>query len=205
MLMAVSDHELMRRLQSGDLNAFEDLVGRWQAPLGRILGHLSNSTANGVTGSATPEMDCDDLAQEVFLKIYRGRKRYRPEAEFSTWLYRIAVNVARDAARRRRRRPDFSANGRDHSTEQQTHLTQLPDKAAEAVERKQIVNAALQCLPARLREPLVLRHYSQLTFPQISDVLKVPCTTIKSRVLQALKQLEQEIRRLGIDETEVES
>ncbi len=209
MLMAVSDHELMRRLQSGDLVAFDELVCRWQRPLSHILARLYDA------GSAHPQgvsaaVDCDDLTQEIFLKVYQARKRYRPTAEFSTWLYRIAINTTRDAARRNRRRPSVPLNGQStnngkYTTDDETSVRDIParddaEDLAAINERRNLVNAALQSLPTKLKEPLVLRHYTELTFPQIAEVLKVPCTTIKSRVHLALKQLEQELRRLGVHE-----
>ncbi len=200
--MTDSDHELMRRLQSGDVIAFEELVGRWQAPLARILRRLAGTEGNG-----HPDAGPDDLAQEVFLRVYQSRKRYQPTAEFSTWLYRIAINTSRDAQRRRKRRPSVSLNGVSHNGKEPAAETK--SAAAEMIarngERRAMIAKALKQLPDKLREPLVLRHYTELSFPQIADVLNTPCTTIKSRVHLALKQLETELRQLGFDESELES
>src|SRR6516164_513216 len=88
------DAELVRRWQRGDTTAFEALVRRWQAPMARFLARLAHR----------PEL-VQDLSQEVFLRLYRAGPRYREAGAFSTWLYRIAVNVARDAGRRRRHEP----------------------------------------------------------------------------------------------------
>ncbi|MDA7977861.1 MAG: sigma-70 family RNA polymerase sigma factor [Pirellulales bacterium] len=202
--MAVSDHELMRRLKSGDGAAFDDLVRRWQAPLCRILAKLANRQQSGdITGGDLS--DRDDLVQEVFLRVFQARDRYRPAAEFSTWLYRIALNVARDASRRQRRRPAVSFHGKETFTAGNAGKNGAPEESALHGERRNLISAALQELPDKLREPLILRHFADLSFPQIAVVLKTPCTTIKSRVHLALKQLEAALRRQGIDESEWES
>src|SRR5437868_2949365 len=93
--MGQADADLMRRWQGGDTAAFEELVRRWQGPVGRFLARL--------TGPGGP---VPDLCQEVFLRLYLAGPRYREGGSFATWLYRIALNVARDAARRR---PPLSA------------------------------------------------------------------------------------------------
>src|SRR5947207_71123 len=90
-----TDAELMRRWQRGDLAAFEALVRRWQQPLGRFLSRLIDQ----------PEL-AHDLCQEVFLRVYQAGSGYRESGAFATWLYRIALNVARDARRRRRHLPE---------------------------------------------------------------------------------------------------
>src|SRR5690349_6670456 len=97
--MEPSEAELMRRWQDGDTASFEEIVRRWQGRVGRLLARLAGP-------SAAP-----DLCQEVFLRLYGARARYREEGAFATWVYRIALNVARDAGRRRR--PDRAlSNGR---------------------------------------------------------------------------------------------
>src|SRR5260370_15922786 len=97
--MGHPDTELIRRWQLGEAAAFEALVRRWQAPIGRFLmrqvGHADQAA---------------DLCQEVFLRVYRAGPRYRATGALSTWLYQIALNVARDAGRRRRRAPEPLGN-----------------------------------------------------------------------------------------------
>src|SRR5215471_14994790 len=96
--MVPADQELIRRWQQGEPGAFDDLVRRWHPVVARLLGRLF----------CRPEI-VQDLCQEVFLKVYTASARYRDNGNFSTWLYRIALNVARDAGRRRRREPAFRA------------------------------------------------------------------------------------------------
>src|SRR4051812_38931265 len=92
--MGPQDAEIVERWLGGDPRGFEALVRRWQAPVARLLGRLVGR------GGPVP-----DLCQEVFLRVYRARDRYRENGAFAVWLYRIAVNVARDAGRRRRHEP----------------------------------------------------------------------------------------------------
>src|SRR5262245_33544001 len=94
--MVPSDAELMRCWQRGDLAAFEVLVRRWQKPVARFLFHVAGSGSPGRLNAV------DDLCQETFLRMYQSGARYREQGTFSTWLYRIALNVARDAGRKRR-------------------------------------------------------------------------------------------------------
>ena len=178
------DHELMRRCREGDFGALTELVDRWDGRVGRVLARLVASPA-----------DVDDLRQDVFLRVFRARHRYRARGAFSTWLYRIVLNVARDAARRRRPESLGSHEPRAH------------DEAAETLaERRELcgqVADALASLPETLREPLVLKHYSELTFAQVAEVSGVPVSTVKSRVGAALARLRGTLQRQGISHEEL--
>src|SRR5262245_59118968 len=115
--MSQHDADLVRRWQHGDAAAFEALVRRWQQPVGRFLARLADR-----------EELVQDLCQEVFLRVYRAGPRYRETGTFSTWLYQIALNVARDAARRRQRRHEPQPlNGQEpaaHATSAETTCEQ---------------------------------------------------------------------------------
>src|SRR5262245_46604831 len=152
--MAHDDADLMRRWNRGDASAFEALVRRWQGPVARFLTRLTGRPA------AVP-----DLCQEVFLRVLRAGGRYREEAAFSTWLYRIALNVARDFGRRRKHEPAPLA-GLDPSA--------AGVSAGDAFDRRElaeVVAAALADLPEALREVLVMRHYEGMNFEQMGRVL----------------------------------
>lgn len=184
-----SDHELMRRCREGDPAAFEQLVRRWEGPLGRILARMTDAGT-----------EVDDLCQEVFLRVLNARGRYRASGAFSTWLYRIALNVARDAARRRRRRRWRPLDNHEPVSPQAE-----PPESLGRDDLARRVQEALAALPAKLREPLVLRHFGELTFAEIAVVVGQPASTIKSRTRAALEKLRSELRRRGIDEKELES
>src|SRR5437660_5349838 len=137
--MGRDDPDLIRRWQRGDEDAFADLVRRWQAPVGRFLARLVGR----------PDL-VPDLCQEVFLRVYLARARYRPAGAFSTWLYRIALNVGRDALRRHRRDPyplpDVGPPDPDAAVETRCEQQELARAVADA----------LADLPGPLREVLLL-------------------------------------------------
>jgi RNA polymerase sigma-70 factor (ECF subfamily) len=197
--MTASDHELMRRCRAGDAAAFERLVARWRGPLLRILGKLAGRP--GITGDGGA--DVDDLAQEVFLRVLRHRGRYRERGAFSTWLWRIALNVTRDAARRRRR---WQALGRLlHRPGPTTGPTQTaePARAVAQDELRRHIAEALDALPRKLREPLVLRHFGGLTLAEVADVTGVAPSTARSRIETALLRLRTELLRRGVSEEDI--
>lgn len=178
------DAELVQRWQEGDPAAFEALVCRWQQPMARFLARLVGR----------PEL-VQDLCQEVFLRVYLAGPRYRETGAFRTWLYRIALNAARDAGRRRR---PVQALADDR----------LPDgapAAADVCARRELAEAvarALADLPEPLREVLVLRHYEGMSFEQMSRLLGVHASTLKSRFAAALERLRRRLKHLGKDHEE---
>ena len=172
------DADVMRRWQDGDAGAFEELVRRWQEPMGRFLSRLVGR----------PEQVAD-LCQEVFLRLYLKGPRYREGGTFSTWLYQIALNAARDAGRRARRAP----------VPLQDHDPPAPDEPAafEHQETAAIVQQALADLAEPLRQVLVLRHYEDMSFEQMARLLKMPASTLKSRFAVALSLLRARFKQLG--------
>ena len=175
--MEPSDAELMRRWQGGDTASFEEIVRRWQGRVGRLLARLAGP-------SVAP-----DLCQEVFLRLYRAGARYREEGAFTTWIYRMALNVARDAGRRRR---DCAALGNYEPLDDNA-----PHDALCRREAVELVTQALAQLPASLREVLVLRHYEGLSFEEIGRLTHVPASTLKSRFAVALDRLRVRLEELG--------
>ena len=166
-----TDVDRMRRWAAGDRTAFEEIVRCWEVPIGRFLARLC--------GDAD---DASDLTQEVFLRVYLGVTSYRDEGHFRTWLYRIALNLARDAARRRTRKPAVP-------------LTEGHDAAGRPVEhdsreRATLVAQALAELTVAQREVVVLRHYEDLSFEAMARLLGTPSTTLKSRFAVAMAKLE---------------
>jgi RNA polymerase sigma-70 factor (ECF subfamily) len=184
--MGHHDTELIQRWQSGDAVAFEELVRRWQQPIARFLARQVGQ----------PEL-VPDLCQEVFLRMYRAGPRYRHAGVFSSWLYRIALNVARDAGKRRRATlplpdPEPAAAGLSAHTRCERKET------AAAVER------ALAELPPPLREVLVLRHYEGMNFEQMARLLGTPASTLKSRFAVALNRLRIRLEQQGWNHQEIE-
>ncbi len=177
--MPPTDAELMRRWQRGDCASFEALVRRWQHRIAALLGRLAGP------GAAA------DLCQEVFLRMYQAGGRYREEGAFATWLYRIALNVARDAGRRARRSAQALA-GREAAE------AGPPDDDLCRKETVHQVAEAIAELPDALREALILRHYEGLSFEEIARLTGTPASTLKSRYAAALNQLRVRLEQRGL-------
>ena len=180
--MGCDDAHLIERWQQGDVAAFEALVRRWQQPVGRFLFRL--------VGRA--EL-VNDLCQEVFLRVYLAGPRYRPTAAFSTWLYRIALNVTRDAARKRKRDP-VSLTG--HEVEDRASPAEA---ACQQEEVAKLVAQAVADLPEPLRTVLVLHHYEGMNFEEIARLTQTPASTLKSRFATALRRLRKQLQHLADD------
>jgi RNA polymerase sigma-70 factor, ECF subfamily len=176
---STTDGERMRRWAAGDRAAFEEIVHAWQYPVGRFLIRLTG--------------DCEeasDLTQEVFLRVYLRGAQYREAGTFRTWLYQIALNVARDTARRKTRRPVIPLK--------ESHDSPQSIESHDGVERAAIVAAALAELPVAQREVVVLRHYEELSFEAMAKLLGTPSTTLKSRFAVAMAKLELALTARGL-------
>jgi len=185
--MGCPDTELVQRWQQGDLTAFEALVRHWQQPVGRFLGRFVGR-----------EDQAHDLCQEVFLRIYLAGPRYQATGAFSTWLYRIAINVARDAARRARRTPGPLPD---------VEVPSPQDTADVACQRQELIGLVAQAvanLPEPLRLVLVLHHYERMNFEAIGRLTDTPASTLKSRFASALKHLRARLQPLGLGPEEFE-
>lgn len=180
-LFALTDEQAMWRVQTQDDEAaFDHLVRRWEIPIRRLCTRMTGDEHRG-----------EDLTQEAFTRLYARRKLYQPTAKFSTYLWRIAINLCHDELRRVKRRGESPY---DDDLESGA-LVALP--AADATpadqlveqERARIVGEALLKLPDLYRSVVLLRHYENLKFREIAEVLGVPEGTVKSRMAEALTQL----------------
>jgi len=198
-LRALSDEQAMRRVQiRGDETAFAGLVQRWELPLQRLCTRMTGDQHLG-----------QDLAQEAFTRVYVRRDAYSGRAKFSTWLWRIALNLCHDELRRRKRRGDISriesGNVDAVLAEAADESSPAPDVATQQVEVARLVQHALQRLSETYRAVLVLRHYECLKFREIAEVLDIPEGTVKSRMAEALDQLHRILRRSRPDRVSASS
>jgi RNA polymerase sigma-70 factor (ECF subfamily) len=177
--MGSDDAELMRRWRGGDNRAFEDLVDRWQQPVARFLYRLTGR-ANLVA----------DLVQEVFLRVFQAGARYRENGSFAPWLYRIALNVGRDAQRRQRNTLPLDPTPASAAATAEDTFSQQETAA--------LVAAAVAELPEPLRIVLTLRHDEELSFEDIARLTATPASTLKSRFAAALTRLRQRLTELGL-------
>lgn len=186
--MGPSDEELVAAFQRGELSAFDTLVLRWD---GKIRGAIYR-----ILGS---EDEARDLCQEAFLKAYRALPGFKGQARFSSWLYQIALNLCRDRMRRRRGRVFISLDDPDGP-----ESNQRPDpgpgtlELVESMDMSRMVASAVADLPEDQRVVIVLKEYQDLTFLEISEVLDVPLSTVKTRLYRGLIQLRESLERRGV-------
>ncbi|HEX5218283.1 MAG TPA: sigma-70 family RNA polymerase sigma factor [Verrucomicrobiae bacterium] len=194
-LFAANDEQLMWRVKlDDDASAFARLVQRWQKPIERLCFRM--------TGDAHR---AEDLTQTAFARVFTRRAEWEPTGKFSTFLWRVALNLCRDDLRRQQRRGEFSLDAlievnRAEAEQGFVAGEPTPDAQMESQERGELVRRALAELPAHYREVVVLRHYEGLKFREIGDVLGIPEGTVKSRMAEALGQLNRLLKHVNEDE-----
>jgi RNA polymerase sigma-70 factor, ECF subfamily len=183
-----TDEDLVAAFQGGDRTAFEDLVGRWERKIQAVIYRVVGGRE-----------DARDVAQEVFLKVYRGLGDFKKEARFSSWLYQIALNASRDRLRRRRGRSYVSLDEVGEMVElRSASPARSPLELVEAQDLSRTVGTAVAALPEEQREVIVLKEFQGLTFVEIADVLSVPVSTVKTRLYRGLAELRRRLERQGI-------
>lgn len=194
-LFAANDEQLMWRVKlADDASAFARLVERWQKPIERLCFRM--------TGDAHR---AEDLTQTAFTRVFTRRAEWEPTGKFSTFLWRVALNLCHDDLRRQRRRGEFSLDALmelDRAEAQEGFVAgePTPDAQVESSERGELVRSALARLPAHYREVVVLKHYEGLKFREIGVVLGIPEGTVKSRMAEALSQLTRLLQHVNEDE-----
>jgi RNA polymerase sigma-70 factor (ECF subfamily) len=192
-LFRPSDDQLMWRVKlEDDPLAFASLMQRWQVPIQRLCLRMTGDSHRA-----------EDLAQTAFTRVFARRADWQPTGKFSTFLWQIALNLCRDELRRTKRRGECSIDALDETGEVDldvlTSDDPSPDAQAETSERAGLVRQALFKLAPHYREVVVLRHYEQLKFREIGDVLGIPEGTVKSRMAEALTQLNLLLKNLNDD------
>lgn len=184
----VSDPELMARLAGGDDLALNVLMKRWSARVNSFLFKMTGQRE--VAG---------DLAQETFVKLYKARKRYRSSGTFSTYLFTIAANLARNQARWKKRHPtvslDASPNDNSFARNEPPDPSQTPDQAADVSERYQEVRKALLALPHDLREAMTLFVYEGMSYSDIGNMTKCSQKAVETRIYRARQILKEKLGR----------
>lgn len=170
-LLACTDHELMKRCALGEEEPFAELVRRHQQA---IVDYLTRMLSNRARA--------EELGQEVFLRVFRHRVDYTQQAEFSTWCYTIATNLARDERRAIRRRPPSAGSD---PLEGRPAAGLDPSAGALSRESGRLVHQALERLPEHFREALMLRDLQGLSYQEISSVMRMELGTVKSRINRA--------------------
>ena len=188
-LFSISDEQAMWRVQmQDDAEAFATLVERWEGPIQNLCTRMLGDAHRG-----------EDLAQEAFARVFARRKDYEPVSRFSTFLWRIALNLCYDELRKINRRGESSL---EDSADERGEFQFAADGAAPDFqlvedERAEGVRRALLALAEPYRVVVVLRHYEGLKFREIGEVLDIPEGTVKSRMVEALNQLSRLLKPLA--------
>jgi RNA polymerase sigma-70 factor (ECF subfamily) len=185
---AATDEDLVARAQGGDVDSFNQLILRWERPIYalafRVLGR---------------EEDARDVSQEAFLRAFRALPGFKGQAKFSSWLYRIALNLCRDWIRKQRRAPVqqipegvdpvemAGESGPAESIEDLVARNQLSE----------IVGEAMKLLPEEQRTAIILKEYHGMTFQEIADLQGCPLSTVKTRLYQGLTVLRRHLEKQG--------
>ncbi len=186
---ATSDAEIMLRAKAGDQAAFEYLVQKYRRPMVSFMYRMTrNSTV------------AEDLAQEVFLRVYRSRGSYEASAKFTTWLYRIATNLAVNHARdTRHERPEVQIS-LDEPDEDTGTTLEVPDRALNAEqsivlrERMLAIRRKVEALPEQQKLAVIMHKYQQMDYKQIAEVLKKSESATKSLLFRAYETLREQLK-----------
>lgn len=172
------ERTLAAEAAAGSRDAFDELVKRHQARIYRLVRVLTSG-----------DEDAEDLAQETFVRAFRGIARFRGDSAFGTWLHRIAINVIKSHLSRRRRRPVMVGPRADDGTEDVMEGLASADDFELAVHRRQVIDHALATLPEDQRALIVLRDVQGLEYHEIATIMGLPLGTVESRIFRARQRL----------------
>ena len=192
--MTWTDEELVARSQRGDVDSFNQLILRWERPIYAL--------AYRVIGR---EDEARDVCQEAFLRAFRALPGFKGQAKFSSWLYRITLNLCRDWIRRQRRAP-VSQLPEDMDVVEAAAARGPVESIEDLVARRElsaVVEEAMALLPDEQRTAIILKEYHGMTFQEIADLQGCPLSTVKTRLYQGLSVLRRQLERNGQLQAEV--
>ena len=184
-----TDADVMLRVKAGDDSAFDYLVQKYRRPMVNFMYRMAHNSAGA-----------EDLAQEVFLRVYRSRETYEASAKFTTWLYRIATNLAVNHARDTRHERPENQVSLDEPDEESGRTLDVADAAPSVeenlVQRERVaaIRQRVEALPERQRIAVVMHKYQQMDYRQIADVLKLSESATKSLLFRAYETLREQLR-----------
>jgi RNA polymerase sigma-70 factor (ECF subfamily) len=184
-VMTWTDEELVARSRTGDMDSFNQLILRWERPIYAL--------AYRVIGQ---EEDARDVAQETFLRAFRALPGFKGQAKFSSWIYRIALNLCRDWIRRKKRTP-VSQMPEDVDLSELAAEQGPTESVEELVARRElsaVVEEAMALLPEEQRTAVILKEYHGMTFQEIADLQGCPLSTVKTRLYQGLSVLRKHLK-----------
>ncbi|MDZ7289847.1 MAG: sigma-70 family RNA polymerase sigma factor [candidate division KSB1 bacterium] len=181
----LSDEELIEKFQRGNLYAYELIVKRYKDQLLNFVYRFLGS-----------QEEAEDVVQETFLRVYRNRHAYQRVAKFSTWIYTIAGNLARTELRRRNRRRIFSLSTMGVEDKEYEISDEIfsPERHTNTVLSEEIIQREINRLSPKFREVIILRDIQELSYEEISKIIRVPIGTVKSRVNRARLRLQSRLK-----------
>jgi RNA polymerase sigma-70 factor (ECF subfamily) len=187
-LSDLSDEDIMERCAMGSEGAFRILVQRYRARIMNLVSRFINDRDRA-----------EEIAQEVFLRVFRNRERYRKSGKFSTWIFTIAVNLTKNEIRSRvRHRGTFSLDAMEEESGGQgvsfPDSRPLPDEDLSSVEIGEKVADALRKIPPRYREAVMLRDVEGLSYEEVGQILRIPGGTVRSRINRARLMLKERLK-----------
>lgn len=184
----LSDEELIKEFQKEDTDAFKELVNRYKD---KLVNFLYRFTGN--------RESAEDISQEAFLKLYKNKDRYIEISKFSTWFYTIAINEAKTNYRREKKHAAVSINDfyRDeHEDYQIKSGDRIADEITDSEIESAIIQKAINSLGKDHREVIILRDIEGFEYEEISEILKIPTGTVRSRINRARESLKISLRKL---------
>ncbi len=185
-----TDHALVKRVQKGDKRAFDLLVLKYQHKIISIISRYIKDSA-----------EVYDVSQEAFIKAYRAIGNFRGDSAFYTWIYRIAINTAKNHLVSRGRRPPSSdvdvEDAEYYAGSDQLKDVATPEGQLMRDELKAVVDKAIKDLPEDLRTAVTLREMEGLSYEEIADVMECPVGTVRSRIFRARESIERQMATLG--------
>jgi len=185
-----TDKELVKRVQKGDQAAFDMLFARYQAKILNLVGRYVRDSE-----------EARDVAQEAFIKAYRALPGFRGDSAFYTWIYRIAINTAKNyLVSRSRRPPDTDVDIEEGEFQDTSGLLQdieTPENLLASDELEAVVYKAISDLPEELKVAVSLREFEGLSYEEIAEVMDCPVGTVRSRIFRARESIEKKVKLLG--------
>lgn len=187
MTAAETDQQLVERVQAGDKRAFDMLVLKYQP---KIMGLISRYVKDS--------FEVQDVAQEAFIKAYRALPRFRGDSAFYTWLYRIAINTAKNHLVSRGRRPPGSdvdvGDAEYYDSGGALRVQENPENQLFSAELAAVVNGAIKELPDDLRTAVTLREFDGLSYEDIAEIMDCPVGTVRSRIFRARESIDKRVQ-----------
>ena len=180
----INDHRLVKRVLNGDKKSFDLLVLKYQQRVSTVLGRYNLSREEVM-----------DITQETFIKAYRSMEKFRGDSKFYTWLYRIAINTAKNhLISKSRRPPDVDIDVYEITSLLKS--TNGPESEFEGERLSQVVESAISKLPQDLKSAIIMREYEGMSYEDISAIMECPVGTVRSRIFRARESIDKEVKNI---------